>query len=137
MKYVHHADFTCLTQSISFSAAHKQLERYTFPFSGQDGGDGMAVKSAVRAAVKQALQFRANRGITIGRMHVEMDEDNPGSGRVVDHVARIEEVSPPTIETPVMPPPETPKRSRQSRPPSEAVVESPPASPPETSPVTE
>lgn len=86
MKYVHHADLTCLVQAQSFQAQHEQIERYTFPFRGPVD----KVKDAVRVAAQLALESRAKRGCRSGRLHVELDEDCPGSGRVVDHIARID-----------------------------------------------
>jgi len=88
MQFVHHADLTCLAQAASFTAQQQQLERYTFPFAGTPGDD-FSVKSAVKQAIQRALESRANRGTSTGRMHVELDLDNPGTGRVVDHIARI------------------------------------------------
>src|SRR3990167_2243395 len=84
MKYVHHADLTCLAQAGSFNAGHFQIERYTFPFTGPEGKE----KDSVRHAIKEAIEARENRGVSGGRLHVELDEENPGSGRVVDHVPR-------------------------------------------------
>ena len=84
MKYVHHPDLTCLVQAMCFDAEHGQIERYTFPFSASPSN----VKTAVRKAVEAALAARRARRMTSGRMHVELDEDNPGSGRVVDHLPR-------------------------------------------------
>lgn len=84
MKYVHNPDLTCLAQLICFDANQGQIERYTFPFSAPPG----MVKTAVRKAVAAALESRAKRRMTSGRIHVELDEDNPGSGRVVDHLPR-------------------------------------------------
>lgn len=89
MKFVHHPDYTCLTQAKAFDVGQRQLERYTFPFSGV-AGDDTSIKTAVKVAIQQALESRANRGTNIGRMHVELDDDNPGTGRVVDVIARLE-----------------------------------------------
>lgn len=87
MKYVHHPDFTCLSQSIAFSRNQTQTERYEYPFVGPPEH----MKANVRIAVYAALEAREKRGISAGRMHVEIDEDNPGGGRVVDNVQRLEE----------------------------------------------
>lgn len=84
MKYVHDANLTCYAQAGAFNINHFQIERYTYPFTGPEG----KVKESVRYAVKEALEARTARGVLGGRLHVELDEDSPGSGRVVDHVPR-------------------------------------------------
>lgn len=83
-KFVHHPDLTCLAQAGAFNAGHFQIERYAFPFSGP----AEKIKTSVRSAIKEALEARENRSVKGGRLHVEIDEDEPGSGRVVDHVPR-------------------------------------------------
>lgn len=85
MKYVHHPDYTCLTQYHAFDAGHQQIERYTFPFKAHSEE---LVKDAIRAATKAAIESRGKRGLSTGRLHVEIDEDAPFSGRVVDHIPR-------------------------------------------------
>lgn len=84
MKYVHHPDLTCYAQAGAFNAGHFQIERYAFVFAGPEN----KLKESVRSAVREALEARANRGVAGGRLHVELDEDTPGAGRVVDHVPR-------------------------------------------------
>lgn len=87
-KFVHHADLTCYAQQGSFNAGHKQIERYTFPFSGAPD----KIKESVKLAIAEALEARDRRGgLKVGRLHVELDEENPGSGRVVDHLPRFEQ----------------------------------------------
>lgn len=83
-KFVHHPDLTCLAQAVANNVSHFQIERYTFPFAGPE----KKIKESVRYAVKEALEARHNRGVSGGRLHVEIDEDEPGAGRVVDHVPR-------------------------------------------------
>jgi hypothetical protein len=83
-KYVHDANLTCLAQAVAHDAGHQQIERYTFPFRGPPEG----IKEMVRFAVQRALESRRNRGLKSGRLHVELDEDLPGAGRVVDHIPR-------------------------------------------------
>lgn len=83
-KFVHHADLTCLAQAGAFNAGHLQIERYTYPFSGPAD----KTKQSVMFAIKEALAGREARGLLGGRLHVELDEENPGSGHVVDHLPR-------------------------------------------------
>lgn len=108
--FVHHADYTCLSQAVAFAAEHRQIERYCYPFKTSPGSDE---KTAVRAAINEAMEARRKRDIRIGRMHVEIDLDNPGCGRVVDHLPRdagknikiplAESIeSPPTEQPPVV-----------------------------------
>ena len=82
---MHHADYTCLAQAIAFTAEHRQIERYCYPFKTAPGADE---KTSVRSAINAAMEARRKRDIRIGRMHVEIDLDNPGCGRVVDHLPR-------------------------------------------------
>lgn len=82
---MHHADYTCLAQKIAFDSAHRQIERYCYPFKTAPGADE---KTSVRSAINEAMEARRKRDIRIGRMHVEIDLDNPGCGRVVDHLPR-------------------------------------------------
>ena len=81
MEFTHHPDFTCLAQAHVFSAGHHQIERYTFFFRA---GKGESLKSAVKRGIVAAIESRERRGITSGRLHVEMADDV--CGRVVDHL---------------------------------------------------
>lgn len=84
--FIHSPDLTCLAEHICGHANQLQMERYTFPFRAEKD-----VKLAIREAVKQALESRQRRGVTSGRMDVQIEADNPLAGRVVDYIARIEE----------------------------------------------
>lgn len=84
MAYVMHEDLTCLAQAGGFNAGHFQIERYEFLFEGSE----KALKQSVRSAVREAMEAREKRGVQGGRLHVELDSERPGAGRVVDHVPR-------------------------------------------------
>lgn len=86
-QYTHHPDYTCLAQVATFNAGHRQIERYTFPFSAVNGKNE---KLAVMGAIAEAMESRRKRGMDAGRLHVEMDLEHPGHGRVVDHLPRSE-----------------------------------------------
>lgn len=88
-RYIHSADLTCLAEAIGFDARHRQLQEYLYPFRAESPNH---LKDAVRGAIGQAMSSRGKAKINHGRMFVELNDDDPLSGRVRDVVAKQQDV---------------------------------------------